>query len=77
MSDPGIVNSATFSPDGQSIITTFGLDQTGGVRVWSSELANPSLQVIDHLVAERVVGALIPAQVNAALAGPGEQFSTP
>jgi WD40 repeat protein len=77
MSDPGIVSSVAFSPNGQGIITTFGLDQTGGVRVWSSELADPSWQVIDHLATKRIVGFLTPAQVNAVLAGPGGQISTP
>ena len=77
MSDPGIVSSVAFSPNGQGILTTFGLDQTGGVRVWKTELANPSWQVIDHLANKRIVGSLTPAQVNAALAGPGGQISTP
>lgn len=77
ISDPGIVSSVTFSPNGQSIITTFSLDQTGGVRVWSSELASPSLQMIDYFARRWIIGALTPAQVNAVLAGPGRQFSTP
>ena len=71
MSDPGIANSAALSPDGKSIVTTFGIDKTGGVRVWSSELANPSRIVLQQLAKQRIIGSLSQAQINAALAGTG------
>lgn len=77
MSDPGIANSAAFSPDGKSIVTTFGIDQTGGVRVWSSELANPSRRILQQLAKQRIIGSLSQAQLNAALAGTGGWPSTP
>jgi WD40 repeat protein len=77
IADPGIASSAAFSPDGQSIITAFGLGQTGGVRIWSSELANTSLPMLERLARQRIVGTLTPDQVNAALAGPGGQIGTP
>ena len=77
MSDPGVANSAAFSPNGRDIITTFGVDRTGGVRVWSSELANSSPQAPEQLARQRIIGNLSAAQVNTALAGTGGWPSTP
>ena len=77
MSDPGVVNSAAFSPDGKSIVTTFGVDQTGGVRIWSAQLATSSMGTLQHLASQWVPGSLSPAQVNAALAGTSGWPSTP
>jgi WD40 repeat protein len=51
----GIVWTASFSPDGKSIITAIdGSPSAGGVEIWSSEFANPSLPAIERL-AERLV----------------------
>jgi WD40 repeat protein len=62
----GIVNSAEFSPDGRNIVTTLGVG-TGGVtsgevEVWNSQLATPSVPVLERLAEQRVSGALTPAQ---------------
>jgi WD40 repeat protein len=77
MSDPGTANSAAFSPNGRSIVTAFGIDQTGGVRVWSSELANPSRQELEQIAKQRIIGRLNQAQINAALAGNSGWPNTP
>jgi WD40 repeat protein len=77
MSDPGIANSAAFSPNGTSIVTTFGIDQTGGVRVWNAELANSSRQKLEQLAKQRIIGSLSQAQIDAALAGTSGWPSTP
>jgi WD40 repeat protein len=50
----GEVNSAAFSPDGKSIITTFDADNTGDVRIWSSELATTSLPALERIAEQRV-----------------------
>jgi WD40 repeat protein len=54
MSDPGTVNSAAFSPDGKSIVTTFAVADTGGVRIWSSQLATSSLRALKRLARLRI-----------------------
>ena len=77
MSDPGVANSAAFSPNGNSIVTTFGVGQTGGVRVWSAELAKPSRGALEQLAKQRIIGSLSQTQINAALAGTSGWPSTP
>ena len=47
----GNINSAAFRPDGKSIVTAFGAGSTGGVRIWSSELATSSLPALKRLEA--------------------------
>lgn len=45
--DAGSVNSAEFSPDGRSIVTAIGGEDTGDVRVWDSGLATTSLRTLE------------------------------
>lgn len=77
MSVPGVVNGAAFSPDGKSIVTAFGVEQTGGVRIWSTQLATTSMGKLLQLANQWVPGSLSPAQVNAALAGTSGWPGTP
>jgi WD40 repeat protein len=65
----GEVNSAAFSPDGKSIVTTFDADDTGGVCIWSSELATTSLRTLERLAERRVPGMLTPAEIQQSLTG--------
>jgi WD40 repeat protein len=49
------VEGASFSPDGRSIITAVSVgNRLGGVKIWSTELANPSLPEVKRL-AEHLV----------------------
>ena len=66
MSNPGIVNSATFSPNGQNVVTAFTLGDTGGIRIWSSELATASLHQLQRLAGRWVSPNLTPAERQAA-----------
>ena len=70
----GIVKSAAFSPDGKSIVTAFGADgadgyATGGVRIWSSELATSSLTRLIGLAEQRITRTLTPAERQDYLVG--------
>jgi WD40 repeat protein len=65
----GEVNSAAFSPDGKSIVTTFDADNAGGVRIWSSELATTSLPALERLAKQRVTGTLTPSERQQYLTG--------
>ena len=70
----GSVNSAQFSPDGGSIVTAFGAEGassgvTGGVRIWSTELATRSLTALERVAAQRITRQLTPAERRAYLAG--------
>jgi WD40 repeat protein len=58
----GEVNSAAFSPDGKSIVTTFDADNMGGVSIWSSELATTSLPALERIAEHRVTRRLTPAE---------------
>jgi hypothetical protein len=48
------VDSAFFSPDGKSIITAEGGHSAGGVQIWSTELANPSLPAVEQIARQFV-----------------------
>ncbi len=65
----GQVNSAAFSPDGKSIVTAFDADGTGGVRIWSSQLATPSLTTLERLAEQRVTRQLTAAERQEYLTG--------
>ena len=65
----GEVNSAAFSPDGKSIVTTFDADAAGGVRIWSSELATTSLPALERLAKQRATGTLTPSERQQYLTG--------
>jgi WD40 repeat protein len=65
----GEVNSAAFSPDGKSIVTTFDADGTGGVQIWNSELATTSLSKLERIAAQRITRTLTPSERQEYLAG--------
>jgi WD40 repeat protein len=45
-----VIDSVSFSPDGKSIITAVGgSGSPGGVQIWSSALANPSLPAVERI----------------------------
>lgn len=72
--DAGLVNSATFSPDGNSIITTFGASgadglATGGVRIWNSQLATTDLARL-QAIAAKIRRTLSPAEIRTYVAAP-------
>jgi WD40 repeat protein len=63
--------TASFSPDGKRIITTFAVGSVGGIQIWNSELATPSLSVIERIAEQRITRKLTPAERKAYLAGIG------
>lgn len=70
----GSVNSASFSPDGKTIVTAFGAEGvsggvTGGVRIWSAELATPSLTALERIAQQRITRQLTPAERSTYLVG--------
>lgn len=65
----GEVNSAAFSPNGARIVTTWDADNTGGVNIWSSELATTSLPELERMAQQRVIRRLTPAEYRQYLAG--------
>jgi WD40 repeat protein len=65
----GIVSWAGFSPDGKNIATVVYANGAGGVEVWNSELANPSLSTIERIAEQRVTRQLTPAERSTYLAG--------
>jgi WD40 repeat protein len=67
----GEVNSAAFSPNGARIVTTWDADNTGGVNIWSSELATTSLPELERMAQQRVIRRLTPAEYRQYLAGIG------
>ena len=69
LSDPGFVDSAAFSPDGNSIATAYRANNAGGVQIWSSELATSSLQGLEQLAEQRITHQLTAAQLQEYLTG--------
>jgi WD40 repeat protein len=65
----GEVNSAAFSPDGKSIVTTWDGDGTGGVRIWSSDLVTTSLQTLENLAKHRITRTFTAAERKQYLTG--------
>ena len=61
----GLVNTAEFSPNGHNIVTAFGTTGTGGIEIWSSELAS-RLSGLEKL-AQRLVDATFTPAERAAL----------
>jgi WD40 repeat protein len=66
MSNPGIVNSAAFSPNGKTLVTAFTLGDSGYVRIWSSQLAASSLPALEQLAKRWVSPNLTSAEREAA-----------
>ena len=64
----GTVSSAAFSPDGKTIVTAIDAGDVGGVQIWNSELATPSLPVLERL-AERLTRKLTAAEREEYLTG--------
>jgi WD40 repeat protein len=64
----GEVNSAAFSPDGKSVVTTFDADSTGGVQIWNSELAK-SLPALERIAEQRITRTLTAAERQEYLTG--------
>ena len=59
----GVVETASFSPDGKSIVTAaYSSSDAGGVQIWSSELATPSLSALERLAEQRITRQLTPAE---------------
>lgn len=67
----GTVATAGFSPDGKNIITVADSEGTGGVQIWTAELANTSPSVIERIAEQRITRQLTPAERSAYLAGLG------
>jgi len=65
----GEVNSAAFAPDGRSIVTAWDADGTGGVRIWSSELATTSLPALENLAKHRIIRTFTAAERKQYLTG--------
>ena len=65
----GEVNSAAFAPDGRSIVTAWDADGTGGVRIWSSELATTSLLALENLAKHRIIRTFTAAERKQYLTG--------
>jgi WD40 repeat protein len=65
----GELNSAVFSPNGARIVTSWDADDTGGVNIWSSELATTSLPELERMAQQRVIRRLTPAEYQQYLAG--------
>jgi len=58
----GVVNTAEFSPSGRDIITTFGASGSGGIAIWSSQLATSSVKQLEKFAQEQVDSTLTPAE---------------
>jgi WD40 repeat protein len=58
----GVISAAAFSPDGRSIVAAINAGNTGYVQVLSSELATPSLAVLEVIARRSVPQLLTPAQ---------------
>jgi Tol biopolymer transport system component len=67
----GEVNSAAFSPDGKSIVTTWDGDGTGGVRIWSSDLVTTSLRTLENFAKHRITRSFTAAERKQYLTGIG------
>ena len=65
----GEVNSAAFAPDGKHIVTAWDADGTGGVQIWSSELATTSLPALENLTKHRITRTLTAAERKQYLTG--------
>ncbi len=65
----GIVADLAFSPDGKSIVAAIDAGDTGGVEVWNTELATPSLTALEQLARQRVPQKLTAAQQQQYLNG--------
>ena len=56
------VDEAEFSPDGRRILTSFDSSGTGGVRIWNSELATPSLSTLERVALQRIKQNVTPGE---------------
>jgi WD40 repeat protein len=65
----GTVSSAAFSPDGKSIVTAIDAGDAGGVQIWNSELATPSLRALERLAEQRLTRKLTAAERKEYLTG--------
>ena len=65
----GEVNGAEFGPDGKSIVTAWDADGTGGVLIWSSELATTSLPALENLAKHRITRTFTAAERKQYLTG--------
>jgi WD40 repeat protein len=65
----GSVSSASFSPDGNRIVTSIDAGDTGGMQIWNSKLSNPQSSVLMQLAQERVTGKLTPEERQKYLTG--------
>ena len=65
----GTVSSAAFSPDGKTIVTAIDAGDAGGVQIWNSELATPSLRALERLAEQRLTRKLTAAERKEYLTG--------
>jgi WD40 repeat protein len=65
----GTVSSAAFSPDGKTIVTAIDAGDVGGVQIWNSELATPSLPALERLAEQRITRKLTAAERKEYLTG--------
>ena len=65
----GTVSSAAFSPDGKTIVTAIDAGDAGGVQIWNSELATPSLPALERLAEQRLTRKLTAAERKEYLTG--------
>jgi WD40 repeat protein len=65
----GTVSSAAFSPDGKSIVTAIDAGDVGGVQIWNSELATPSLPALERRAERRLTRKLTAAERKEYLTG--------
>ena len=65
----GTVSTAAFSPDGKTIVTAVDAGDAGGVQIWNSELATPSLRTLERLAEQRLTRKLTAAERKEYLTG--------
>src|SRR5262249_34545439 len=65
----GTVSAAAFRPDGKTIVTAVDAGDAGGVQIWNSELATPSLPALKRLAEKRLTRKLTAAERKEYLTG--------